>query len=161
HQHHAAILRCRRPHHITVTGQPVDAVGHRSTGNQGLGQQLAWSELIGLTGPSQRGQHVELPHLQAVFGEGSPASQVQVAREARDPGEDAQRRDVQVRTFALPRLDYPVHLVMSGHTQRLLDIEILMRDPGRSTGYTSYSTPSLRSRWWRRVAARVRRGCGV
>src|SRR5699024_7206677 len=44
---------------------------------------------------------------------------VEVPGEPADPGEHAQRRDVQVGTLALPGLDDPVDLVLNGHDNEI------------------------------------------
>ena len=97
---------------LTAEGKAaVDAVGHRAAGHEGLAQQAAGGELVGLAGAPQRGQHVELPRLDAVRGEGVAAGEVEVARQPADPGEHLDGREVEVAAFASPGLDQVVHLV--------------------------------------------------
>ena len=92
--------------------EPVDAVRHRTAGHHGLADEPAGSECVGVAGATQGRQHVELPRLQAVFGEGVPASEIQVAGQASDSAQHLHRGNVEVWTLALPGVDEPVHLVL-------------------------------------------------
>ena len=91
--------------------EPVDPVGHRAAGHQGLAQQPAGGELVRRAGPAQRGQHVELPRLDAVRGERVAAGQVEVPGQPADPAEHLDRGEVEVGALAAPGLDQLVHLV--------------------------------------------------
>ena len=65
HQHAAPVVAGREPLDEAAGGEPVDPVGHRAAGHQGLAEQPAGGELVRRAGPPQRGQHVELPRLDA------------------------------------------------------------------------------------------------
>ena len=96
--------------------QPVDPVGHGAAGHQRLAEQPPRRELVRRAGPPQRGQHVELPRLDAVRGERLAAGEVEVAGQPADPAEDRDRRQVEVGALALPCLDQLVDLVPhAGH----------------------------------------------
>ena len=69
------------------------------------------AELVGRALPAQRGQHVELPGLQAVRGERGPAGPVQVPGQPGHPAEHLQRLEVQVGPLRLPAGDQLVDLV--------------------------------------------------
>ena len=114
HQHAAPVLRVGQPLDEAARGEPVDAVGHRAAGHEGLAQQRDRGELVRRPGAAQRGQHVELPRLDAVGGEGVAAGQVEVAGQPADPREDLDGREVEVAAFAPPGLDQVVHLVPHG-----------------------------------------------
>ena len=70
----------------------------------------------GRPGPAQRGEHVELPDLEVVSGEGGTAGPVEVPRQPGHPAEDLERSDVEVGPLAGPGGDEPVHLVLHGAT---------------------------------------------
>ena len=76
--HAAAVVGVGRTLDQPARGQPVDAVGHRPAGHQGLAQQPAGGELVRRTRPPQRREHVELPRLDRVGGERLAAGQVEV-----------------------------------------------------------------------------------
>ena len=111
HQHAALVLRVAAAADQARRRQPVDPVGHRAGRDQGRAQQRAGAELVGRPCPAQRGQHVELPRLQAVRRERGPAHPVQVPGQPGDAAEHMQRRDVQVRPFGSPARDDLVDLV--------------------------------------------------
>jgi hypothetical protein len=92
-------------------GQPVDPVRHGAGGDQGGAEQRARGELERRPMPAQRGEHVELPRLQAVVGERAAARDVQVPGEPGDPAQHLHRLDVQVGPLRPPRGDQVVHLV--------------------------------------------------
>ena len=92
-------------------GQPVDPVGHGARGDQGGAKQRAGSQLEGRALPAQRGEHVELPGLQAVAGERAAPGDVQVPGEPGDPAQDLQRLNVKVRPLRPPRGHQVVDLV--------------------------------------------------
>lgn len=101
-------------------GQPVDAVGHGAGGHQGCAEQRARRQLERRTLPAQRGEHVELPGLQPVIGEGPAPRDVQMPGQPGDPAEDLHRLDVEVRTLRPPRGDQVVYLVpQHGHLEDL------------------------------------------
>ncbi len=62
-------------------------------------------------GSTQGSQHVELPCLESVSGEGLTAGAVEMTREPIDSTQDLQRRHVQVRALSVPCRDDVVHLV--------------------------------------------------
>ena len=107
----APVARVGQPLHEPARGQPVHPVGHGAAGDQGLGDQLAGGQLVRRAGPAQRRQHVELPALQVVLGEGGAAGAVQVPGQPGDPGQHLERLDVQVRALALPGEHDAVDLV--------------------------------------------------
>ena len=91
--------------------EPVDPVGHGAAGDKRLLHELSGGELVGLAGPAQGGEHVELPPLQAVLREGLRPVEVQAPGQPRDAREDVQRGDVEVGALAVPGLDDPVDVV--------------------------------------------------
>ena len=91
--------------------QPVDPVGHGAGGDQGLLQQLARGQLIGLARSAERGKHVELPGLQAMSAERRRPAPVEMAGQPADPRQHLHRRHVQVRPLPTPGIDEPVDLV--------------------------------------------------
>lgn len=105
--------------------EPVDAVGHRAAGHQGLRPELAGGERVGRAGSAQCRQDVELPGLQCVSGEGLASGGVQVLGQASHPGEHLEGSDVEVGALALPCSDQSIdlirHDVMLGET---LDVKI-------------------------------------
>ena len=119
HEHAAPVGRVGEPLDVAPRGQPVDAVGHRAAGHERGAQQPPGRELVGLAGPAQRGEHVELPRLDVVRGEGAFAGQVEVAGEPADPAEDLDGREVEVGALARPRLDQVVDLVPHGRHSSL------------------------------------------
>ncbi len=116
HQHPASVPRVGQPLHEPPGGQSVHPVGHGAAGHQGLAQQPSRGQLVGVAGPAQGGQHVELPDLDLVRGEGVLAGQVEVPGEPADPAEDLDRGQVEVGTLARPCLHQLVDLVSHGHT---------------------------------------------
>ena len=95
-------------------GQPVDPVGHRPAGHQGLAQQAAGGELVRRPRAAQRREHVELPRLDLRGRERVAAGQVEVSAEPADPAEDLDRGEVEVGPLARPCLDQLVDLVSHG-----------------------------------------------
>src|SRR5690606_29050572 len=91
--------------------EPVHPVGHGAAGHQRLAQQPAGGELVRVARAAQGREHVELPGLDVVRGEGVAASQVEVTGQPRDPGEHLDGCEVEVASFTTPRLDQVVHLV--------------------------------------------------
>ena len=91
--------------------QPVHPVGHGAGGDQGLRQQLARGQLIGVARSAERGKHVELPGLQAVGAERRRPATVEKAGQPADPRQHLHRRHVQVRPLPTPGIDEPVDLV--------------------------------------------------
>ena len=111
HQHAAAIAGIGQPLDQAPAGEAVDAVGHGAAGHEGLAQEPAGGELVRRTRTPQRGQHVELPRLDVVGGEGVAAGQVEVAGQPGDAAEDLHRTEVEVAALARPGLDQAVHFV--------------------------------------------------
>ena len=93
--------------------EAVDPVGHGAAGDKRLLHELSGRELVGLAGPAQGGEHVELPPLEAVLREGLRAVEVEPPGQPRDAREDLQRGDVEVGALAVPGLDDPVDVVGS------------------------------------------------
>ncbi len=60
---------------------------------------------------TERSQHVELPCLQPVSGEGLAAGTVKVTRQAVDSTQHLKRRHIQVRALPVPGRDDVVYLV--------------------------------------------------
>jgi hypothetical protein len=79
------VPRVRLPADQAGLGQPVDPVGHGARGDQGGAEQRARRQLERRPLPTQGGQHVELPRLEAVVGERATPRDVQVPGEAGDP----------------------------------------------------------------------------
>ena len=96
---------------VPAGAEPVDPVGHRAAGHQRLAQQAAGGELVRRAGASQRGEHVELPLLDAVRGERVAAGELEPTGEPADPAEDRDRGEVEVAALAAPGLEQLVHLV--------------------------------------------------
>ena len=99
---------------VAAGDQPVDPVGHRAAGDQGLGDELARAELVRRAGAAQGRQHVELPAVEPVLGERGAAGPVEAAGQPRHAGEHLEGADVEVGTLAAPRGDDTVDIV-SGH----------------------------------------------
>ncbi len=110
-QHATLVPGVRLPADQASRGQPVDPVGHGARGHQGGAEQRAGRQLERRALPAQRGEHVELPRLEAVVGERAAPRDVQVPGEPGDPAEDLHRLDVEVGTLGLPRGHQVVHLV--------------------------------------------------
>ncbi|CAM5736791.1 hypothetical protein SBADM41S_09445 [Streptomyces badius] len=66
----------------------------------------------GVAGPAQRREHVELPRLQVVLGEGYAAGPVEVACQAGDAAEHLEWFHVEVGALAAPCSDQSVDLVL-------------------------------------------------
>ncbi len=124
-EHSAAVVGIGAAVHEATAGEPVDAVGHRAAGHQRLVQQPARGELVGPAGPAQSGEYVELPRLELVGGKRLATRAVEVAGQPGDSAENVHRRDIEVGTFPLPRLDQPVDLVLhpSSVAVKILDID--------------------------------------
>ncbi|CAM5371413.1 hypothetical protein SBADM41S_05974 [Streptomyces badius] len=106
------VVRVGQPLDEVLLGEPVDAVGHRARGDQGLGEELPGGELVRGAGPAQRREHVELPRLQVVLGEGYAAGPVEVACQAGDAAEHLEWFHVEVGALAAPCSDQSVDLVL-------------------------------------------------
>ena len=110
-QHPSLVSRVRLPADEARRGQPVDPVGHGARGDQGGAEQRAGRQLERRALAAQRGEHVELPRLEAVVGERAAPRDVQVPGQPGDPAEDLHRLDVEVGTLGPPRGHQVVHLV--------------------------------------------------
>ncbi len=97
--------------HEATLGEPVDPVGHGAAGDHRLAQQRARGELVGLARPAQRGEHVELPRLDRVGGEGVAPGLVEQPGQPAHPAEHLDRGEVEIGAFAVPGLDQLVDLV--------------------------------------------------
>ena len=106
------VLRGRTAGDQAAGGEPVDPVGHGAAGHQGLAEQLPGGELVGRAGASQRGQHVELPQLEALVGEGAAARDVEVVAQPADPAQHLHGGQVEVRALALPGRDQAVDVIV-------------------------------------------------
>ena len=71
---------------VAAGEQPVHAVGHRPAGHEGLRHELTGGELVRRPRTAQRGEHVELPAVEVVLGEGRSAGEVEVAGPAATRG---------------------------------------------------------------------------
>ena len=110
-QHAAPVARVGQPLDEPARGQPVDAVGHRAAGHEGLLEQPARGELVRRPRAAQGREHVELPGLDVVLGEDLPAGPVEVVAQPGDPAQHLHRLQVEVGALPLPGLDEPVDLV--------------------------------------------------
>ena len=132
-QHAAPVLGVGVPLDEPAAGQPVHAVGHRPARHQRLAQQPPGGELVRRSRAPQCRQHVELPRLDLVGGEGRPPGQVEVPGQPGDPAEDGDRREVEVRPLARPRLgelvDLVPHAAHSTASVKNLDIKIVWSAP--------------------------------
>ena len=104
----------------SACGEPVDPVRHGPRRDQGLLQKPSGGEPVGLTGATQRGEHVELPALEAVAAERLATRTVEVTGQPGDPAEHLQRCDIEVGTLAPPRRDEVVDLVAARRCGRRL-----------------------------------------
>jgi low temperature requirement protein LtrA len=111
HKHAAPVPRVGLAPDQAGGGEPVDPVRHGARSHQRGAQQRAGRELEWRPYPAQRGEHVELPLLQALAGERTAPRDVQVPGQPGDPAEHLQRLGVQVRTLRLPLRDEFVDLV--------------------------------------------------
>jgi hypothetical protein len=125
--------------------QPVDPVGHGARGDQGGAEQRAGGQLERRPLPAQRGEHVELPRLQAMVGERAAPRDVQVPGQPGDPAEHLHRLHVEVGPLRPPRGDQLIDLVpQPGNLKELRLVSITRGDdpprPPRKRGL------SIRSR---------------
>ena len=154
-EHAAPVAGVGQPLHQALLGQAVDAVRHRARGDQGLGQELPGGELVRGPRAPQRGQHVELPGLQAVLGEGQPARAVQVPGQPAHPAEHLEWFHVEVRALPAPRCDQPIDLVLHGDQcsgcvdMKSLDVKSLdvKRVGEAGWGTRTVRTASVATRW--------------
>ena len=72
----------------------------------------AGGEHVGLAGPAQRGQHVELPAVEIVRGERIAACAVDVPGQPGHPAEHLERAHVEVGSLARPGGHQAVDLVL-------------------------------------------------
>ena len=115
HDHAAPVVGVGVALDEAAGGQPVDPVGHRAAGHQGLAEQPAGGELVRRPGAAQRGEHVELPRLDPWAVNASRRARSRWRASRRDPAEHRDRRQVEVGALARPRLDQLVDLVPHAH----------------------------------------------
>ena len=111
----SAVVRVGAAVHKATLDEPVDAVRHGAGGDKGLLQERLGAQLVGGARPAQRGEDVEFPGVELRGRERFSAGAVEVTRESPDAGEHLKRCEVEVWSFACPRLDDPVDLVVRGH----------------------------------------------
>ena len=107
----AFVLRVPAAADQARSGQPVDPVGHGPGRDQRRAQQRPRTQLVRRPLPAQRRQHIKLPGLQAVGGEGGAPHPVQVPGQPGHAAEHMQGRDIQVRPLGSPARDDLVDLV--------------------------------------------------
>lgn len=144
---------------VTPFHHRVDAVGEGAGGDKKFVHELGWLRLIGLTLPTKQGQHLKLPHVEAVGCKRLPAELLKVSVQSQEPRKDLQRRCIEVLTFSSPRRDNLINLIsfpdISFHLVSLLDIEISRQEVTRAnqaylaldclprTRFTGTTTPQL------------------
>jgi hypothetical protein len=116
-------------------GQPVDPVGHGARGHQGGAQQRAGGQLERRPLPAQRGEHVELPGLQAVVGERAAPGDVQVPGQPGDPAEHLHRLHVEVWPLRPPRGDQLIDLVPQPGHLKDLGVRLVLRTGTGALGH--------------------------
>ena len=87
HDHATPVVGVRVALDEPARAEPVDPVGHGAAGHERLAEEAAGGELVRRTGAAQRGQHVELPLLDAVRREGVAAGQLEAPGQPADPAE--------------------------------------------------------------------------
>ena len=89
HAHPTPVGRVGLTLHEGSRLESVDAIGHGSAGDHGLGRQLPWGQGVGSARAPQRREHIELPPFEVVLGEGRRPSLVKVSGQSSDAGQDA------------------------------------------------------------------------
>jgi hypothetical protein len=133
HEHPAPVVRVGMALDEVAALEPVDPVGHGAAGDQGLLDELAGGQLVGVACSAQCREHIELPALEAVLGEGRPTGEVEAPREPGDAGQDFQRRHVEVGALATPRRHDAVDVVGARPSGRARLADPLRGHAGNST----------------------------
>lgn len=95
--------------------EPVDPVRHRPGRDHGGSDELPCGEFVRRVAATQRGEHVELPTLEFVFGEGAGQFSLGQSGEPRDASDDLHRGHIEVGTLCVPLLDDLVDCVCLPH----------------------------------------------
>jgi len=94
--------------------QPIDPVGHRTGGQNSCASQRGGRHGKWLSLAPQRGEHIEAPGVQSKWSESLPQTICDVLAETVDPGQDGQRRRVEIGPLLSPLNNDLVDLVSHG-----------------------------------------------
>ena len=100
--------------HELPPDEPVDAIGHRAAGDQGLLEELLRTQLKGGPGAAERRKDVPLPRFELASRKSFAACTVEVARQSVHSREDLKWREIKVRTLSTPGLNDAIDFVVLG-----------------------------------------------
>ena len=105
----------------------VQSVGHGSRSDQGLGEELPGGQVVGRTGSTEGGEHVEGPGFEVMPGKHRGSLTLEVVGQPADAGQDFERRHIDAWKRPSPSgyqvLDLVFHRVSSVLGAIYLDIK--------------------------------------